>query len=386
MFEESFFIYPGSSGLQLQDEQEKHYILLHPNASNWVKVNETGLEIAKSLQKETSLEAAANSLSVKYGISKETALQDVLQVKEQLTKEGILEKRHITPRSPTLHSVFFHLTNRCNLSCSHCYVSCPDEKKSHHLPASLVEQLIAELLDHGGQNITLSGGEPLLHPEIRKIIIFAASKLGVRLLTNGTLINKEWAGFLADLNVQIQLSLDGSTGKIHDAVRGKGSYQKALQAIEYLQDAGIGSRIVLCATIMNHNISDLENIISLAEKLHIPLVRFLALRNVGTAKRQWSNIGDGTRLSEYENFYQYVSDLQINKKRNIEISCGLSGVLLKMPDAFLKDDLWCPVGRRLVIDSNGDAYPCALMMDTPFRLEEGTEGLKEGTEGQRQRV
>ena len=84
--------------------------------------------------------------------------------------------------------------------------------------------------------------------------------------------------------------------------------------------------------------------------------------------RKWEAIGSGLTLRDYEHFYEYTSSLQKNGESGIDISCGLSGFLLKMPEEYQEDDIWCPVGRRLVIDVNGDAYPCVLMMEDEFRL------------------
>jgi len=362
----SFFIY---SSFNSEVVEEKAHILLHPHGPGWLVVNNTGLEIARFLDKGESIDDVARRLNKKYGISFEKAKEDILYVSEQLVSHHFLngKKTKRTGRTPTLNTVFLHLTSRCNLFCPHCYASYPDNLEKD-LPTSLALHLIDELINEGGQSVTISGGEPLLHPGIKHILKYAASKVGIRLLTNGTLIDREWAAFLADMDIFIQISIDGSKKEIHDSVRGEGSFDRAVKAVKYLQEAGQSERIVFSTTVMRQNIHDLSKIISLAERLNVPLIRFLPLRRVGRAQEQWNSIGSGIGVKEYEEFYQYTSTLKAGQQCSVEISCGLSGFLLKMPDEFSEDNIWCPVGRSLVVGINGDTYPCVLMMRDEFRV------------------
>jgi radical SAM protein with 4Fe4S-binding SPASM domain len=363
----SFFTY---SPPLFQEVKQNRHVLFHANKSEWVVVNDTGLEIAKHLDRGPPIGDVAGCLVAKYRISSEEAEHDVLSVSKQLARQHFLneKKTEHSVRSPALNSAYLHLTGRCNLSCPHCYVSCPDDNTNKDLPATIVLKLIDELANKGGQTVTLSGGEPLLYPAIKKILKYAAPKVGIRLLTNGILIDKEWAAFLADMDIFIQISVDGSKKEIHDLIRGKGSFEKTLRGVECLQEAGLGERIIFSTTVMNQNIHDLKGIISLAEGYTVPLVRFLPLHRLGRAKKEWDAIGSNITISDYEQFYQYTSELRAEWKSSIEVSCGLSGFLLKMPEVFSEDDMWCPLGRQLVVGTNGDTFPCDLMMRDEFKV------------------
>ncbi len=133
-----------------------------------------------------------------------------------------------------------------------------------------------------------------------------------------------------------------------------------MRAVEYLQDAGLAERITLSTTVMQQNLKDLPGIITLAENLGVPTVRFLPLRKSGRAKEQWNQIGSNLRTKDSENFYQYVFDLHRGKRCSVNISCGLSGFLLKFPEDGSSDEIWCPLGKKLVIDAPGRCLPlCA---------------------------
>lgn len=349
---------------------QKAHILFHDSKSRWIKVNDTGLEIAGLLDRGESLQDVALCLKKKYGISDEVARGHVTRVREGLIKEGFLQPEFIPrpSRSPTPNSLFLHLTSRCNLTCLHCYTGNSFQHPVKDLPAPLVSRMIDDLADHGGTSVTLSGGEPLLHPELKEILRHAALRVQIKLLTNGTLIDREWAAFLADMDVYVQISVDGSCEAIHDRIRGKGSFRMAMEGLGHLQRSGLGERINFSTTVMNQNLDDLLEIIPLARRRGVPLVRFLPLRKKGAAESTWPTIGSTLTTEDYARFYDDTHRYQASTGTSIEISCGLSGFLLKMPAAFEKDDIWCPVGRQVVVDSNGEAYPCVLLMEDEFRL------------------
>lgn len=361
----SFHTYPPPSP---GDPSDTSYILFHGAEPRWLAANRTTLEIARSLDRGEAIEDAAGLLVERYGLSPDAARQDVIRVAELLTWEHFLGRKPsaTASRSPTLNSVFFHLTGLCNLACLHCYLPRPGEDR--HLPAELVVKLIDEVVENGGHGVTLSGGEPLLHPEIEKILEHAARRTQVRLLTNGILIDGEWAARLSDMNVTVQVSVEGSREEIHDRIRGKHSFEKVMKAIDLLQEAGLGERLHLSTTIMKQNLPDLSEIISLAERRNVALVRFLPLRRLGRGAEQWEAIGSGVAVGDHEEFYRYAWDLLTKQRRTTEISCGLSGFLLKMPDSCSADNIWCSVGRMLVVGTGGDVYPCVLLMDDEFHL------------------
>lgn len=349
------------------EENIENHVILNRYRPIWLLLNNTAFEIARSLDMGESIDDAAVKLVEKYEISKKLAIEHVKDVLTQLKQQHFIhsKQKQTAQRLPSLKSIYFHLTTRCNLSCSHCYIA-PYYKNAKDLPISIVNNLIDELAKIKDGEVILSGGEALLHPDIKKIIEYAASKVHIKLLTNGTLINKEWAAFLYNHDVSVQISIDGSRSSIHDAVRGKGSFDKALKAVEYLQNAGLKSKLNFCTVIMKQNVHDLEHIILLAQTLDIPFVRFLPLRRIGRARDKWDSLS-GMGVQEYTQFFQYISKLLKNKSTKVDITCGLSGLLLYMPEKY-SDEIWCPIGNTLVVGTDGNTYPCVLMMNDEFKL------------------
>jgi radical SAM protein with 4Fe4S-binding SPASM domain len=235
------------------------------------------------------------------------------------------------------------------------------------LPASAIYRMIDEAAGAGAKMVVLLGGEPMMHPAIKQIVDYGASRLKLRILTNGTLIDRNWAKTFREKNVQVQISLDGSTPEIHNSIRGKGVFEKAIKSANYIINEESGDRLNFCTTIMKQNVNDLFNIISFAENLKIPRLQFLPLLKMGRAVDRWNDI-HGMDIEDYENFFQKIWDFQCNPSCKVEFTYGLSGFFLDFADDPAGKSLWCPLGNNLVIDSNGDAYPCSLLMYNDFLL------------------
>ncbi|MEA2014253.1 MAG: PqqD family peptide modification chaperone [Thermodesulfobacteriota bacterium] len=357
-----FFVYSS-------ERAKKNHILFHATRPHWMVINDTGLEVALLLEKTGSVEKSAESLARKYGISNNLARKDVSSVYDLLNGQGFLDRTTLVPQSrePSLKTVFFHLTKRCNLKCPHCYLHQGDSADTD-LPFPVVIGLLDALMENGGKSITLSGGEPLLYPGIKEVIEYARRGLEVKVLTNGVLIDREWAEFFAGMDVSVQISIDGSGAEVHDSIRGHGTFEKSMQALKHLQKAGLGHKVNFSTTVMKQNLHDLPKIISLAEKYSVPLVRFLPLRRRGRAESEWASVGSELTNDDYLKFFRYTADLRSKGNPSLEISCGLSGFLLRIPEDISKDDIWCPVGGSLIVDTNGDTYPCVLMMDDEFKV------------------
>ncbi|HVP90315.1 MAG TPA: radical SAM protein [Terriglobales bacterium] len=343
-------------------------ILLQKGRPRWVCVNATSLEILERYGRLRSVEKTSREIAGRHGLDLAAARKDVRSLLAELERTGFSGGGRTAPRRiPSLKSVFLHITDRCNLSCPHCYYS-SSPAGSRDLPGSKVLDLLKECADLGGTSATISGGEPLLHPDLRRILPAACEKLNVQLLTNGTLIDEEWAAYLSDLPLSIQVSLDGPNREVHDAVRGRGTFDRTRRAIDRLQEAGLGDRLVLATTIVKANIAHLDEMIAFARALQIPLIRFLPLLRMGSAARNWDKAGPKRWVSAYECFFAAVQQASPENRTGLDVSCGLTGFVPFRPGGVQGDDFWCPVGQRVVVSADGNAYPCTLLMKDEYSL------------------
>lgn len=180
--------------------------------------------------------------------------------------------------------VQWELTYRCNLRCSHCHIWKP-ENRVEELSLERCKDIIHELKGMHVLNISFSGGEPLLRKDLFDILEYSA-RLGIAtgLNTNGTLLSGENARKLTEAGLgSAYLSLDGSTAKLHDTVRGvPGTYEKIMGGLEALLSSRKNGKpaVLLNVTIMKSNVDDLYALVRLAHAAGVDGVTFSLLQNV----------------------------------------------------------------------------------------------------------
>lgn len=255
---------------------------------------------------------------------------------------------------------YIEITHECNLRCTHC-LNNSGIKVLNQLTDEEIFNLIIEFSKAGMQEIRFTGGEPLIHKKVYDFIALA-HKLGLytSIGTNGTLITKDVSKKLklAGLDKAI-VSIDG-TEKTHDAIRGEGNYQKAMDGIKNLEANEIKVRIN--AVIMKSNMDD---VIELAKKLnknhiHLMIRRFIEsgrgrlLTNNTLSKQDYDYVRK--QLKEELNG-KYIIGHYLNENEQIEYR-------IKLPFNFTKG---CKAGQRaLIILPNGDISLCGFLAAQGF--------------------
>lgn len=128
----------------------------------------------------------------------------------------------------------------CNLRCAHCFVSATLIGKQMPL-AAVVEKVIPRLVDSRVQRVTLTGGEPTIHPDFLAIVrAFRAAGMDVGICTNATTLDDARIGELAELGVHCNVSLDGFAADSHGKFRGdRASFAVTVATVEKLGAAGL---------------------------------------------------------------------------------------------------------------------------------------------------
>jgi MoaA/NifB/PqqE/SkfB family radical SAM enzyme len=202
----------------------------------------------------------------------------------------------------------WHLTERCNLRCSHCYQS-----GSHGMDELSFEDIrevseeVSEMLAAWSEvydikfspSFNITGGEPFLRQDLFDILDHLGGRgFELYLLTNGTLIDREKAVRLAMTSVGgVQVSIEGPE-EIHDGIRGKGSFAASLRGISFLLDAGI--TVTLNATLSEINADHFPEMVSLASSIGAQRLGFSRLvpsgRGAGLVKKMIDTITPCRRL------------------------------------------------------------------------------------------
>jgi SynChlorMet cassette radical SAM/SPASM protein ScmF len=230
---------------------------------------------------------------------------------------------------PPLSTIYFYLTESCNLQCAHCWLSKKASTVEEDvLTFSEIEDVLVQAQPLGLRSIKLTGGEPFLRSDIVDILM-AAQELGVtaRIESNGTLISEAVARSLGDLDnlTLVAVSLDGATAESHAQLRGAAaSFAAAIRGIRHLVEQGVNVQVI--AAIHRGNAGEVGAIADLAADLG---ARSLKLNPV-------TAIGRGLDMEERGELLELDEVLAL--AREVELGRydvpGLS-IHLALPAAFL---------------------------------------------------
>lgn len=257
-------------------------------------------------------------------------------------------------------SIYFEITNKCNLFCKHCYNNSGNKNNSEIEPI-YIENLFADMQKNGLKNLSLSGGEPLLHSEI-KHIVKTSKKYGIdlKIITNGTLLDK-YIDFLYENNIKIQISIDGSTPKIHNIIRGNGSFEKMESNLKLAIKKG--AECYLKSTINYYNADDVEKMILYAIDKGASMISFSFTNNIGrTLENKDLCISFKKQFDLLEKFKQY------NKKYKDKIYISypeFSNGRCPWNNKKTSDDI-LKISPR--IDVEGNMFLCNAFMDKKYSI------------------
>ena len=147
--------------------------------------------------------------------------------------------KHPVVELQKLDELWFQITGtRCNLACTHCFISCsPHNTSLGFLERATVERHLAESAALGVKEYYFTGGEPFLHPEIVPILRSALAYGPVTVLTNGTVMTPKIVEELAQAaqsslySLEFRVSIDHFEEAQNDAIRGDGSFRLALRGV-----------------------------------------------------------------------------------------------------------------------------------------------------------
>jgi AdoMet-dependent heme synthase len=253
--------------------------------------------------------------------------------------------------------VAWEVTAACNLSCGYCRASAskkPDADELSTKEALSFLDSIAALQPM----LILSGGEPLLRPDIFLLARHAVA-LGMRvsLASNGTILSPVVADEIAASGIsRVSISLDGAAPEKHDQIRGKGSFQAALQGIENLRgkvDFQINN------TLTSRNESDVAAIFDLAQRVGARALHFFFLVATGRGRE-----ADLISPERQEQLLQEIDRERARRPFEVQVTCAPQYARIASPGKGRAGG--CLAGKSFVfVSRKGDVYPCGYF---PMRV------------------
>ncbi|MFQ5709005.1 MAG: radical SAM protein [bacterium] len=191
------------------------------------------MSIANSSAQDAAAEAAAKSTCCDSRLSK--------------TPRSELSEKDV-PCVPlhSLDTLWFQVGGTiCNLWCTHCFISCsPKNHKFGFMNRETIRQYLQESVKIGVKEYYFTGGEPFMNREMLGILADTLALGPATVLTNGILIHERVARRLEEIvensiySLELRVSIDGFDAETNDAIRGEGSFVKAMKGVQNLVEHG----------------------------------------------------------------------------------------------------------------------------------------------------
>ena len=273
----------------------------------------------------------------------------------------LAQYRQYLTRHPQLRYLFFELTDRCNLACLHCGSSC-DQHNCHYLDLKDLRKVLLDVKENFSvlPQICLTGGEPLLYPQLEEFLTMV-NELGFPwgMTSNGMLIDEKTAKMLIEQNIySISISLDGLP-EAHNHLRNSPlAYQKALEGINNLVRWGKGKTVIQITSVVSQlSINELDEIYKLAESLNVDSLRLINIEPMGRALLYPQLL---LQKADYRKLFDFIAEKRSQKDATMEVTYGCSHYLTDEYEGRLRDHYFlCAAGIYVAsITAEGDIISC----------------------------
>jgi MoaA/NifB/PqqE/SkfB family radical SAM enzyme/SAM-dependent methyltransferase len=235
-------------------------VYFHKNEPDWFVPNKTGDEVLQRLNRHTHNIGDLDTIRFLNRLPGSKPL-------DYQGRSTYLKLKH-------LRELWLHLTNRCNLSCSHCLFSSSPKDKLE-LTSDTIFEISKDAYRLGCRVFVLTGGEPFVHPEIENIIkgLLKLTHSHVVVLTNAINLPDLLSRHRFDFDrFHLQISVDG-VAENHDQLRGQGKFQQLTKNLQWLRKQKIPFTLSMCVT--RQNVQDMPEIIEFAASTGASNVHFM---------------------------------------------------------------------------------------------------------------
>jgi uncharacterized protein len=353
------------------------------NSHGLLILNQMTKQILRSFEMPTPIE----NVIVGLPIDKEYSLQIVTQ----LISSGFLKlvenhNRHILLEEDCGGSIssspltsWLHLTDRCNLRCSYCYLPHVREDMSHETGRAAIDATFRSAIANGFKQVKLkyAGGEPLLHFSLIVDLHHYAQSLAEQyelslegvVLSNSTLLTVEMVKTLKSLGLGLMISMDG-LGQYHDAHRsyasGRGSFADVAEAVDLALANGLTPNVSV--TVSTRTADGLADVMAWILERDLPFsLNFYRENELSTSR-------EDMQLDEEKVINGMLAAFKVIE-HNLPRRPFLSGIIDRA-DLSAPHTHTCGVGQNyLVFDQNGQVAKCQMHIRKPITTVHVTDPL-----------
>lgn len=263
-------------------------------------------------------------------------------------------------RTYPLRMIAWEVTRNCNLACIHCRASAASGPHDGELSTEECRGIIDDIVSFSEPTVILTGGEPLMRPDIFEIIEYGNRK-GLRMVIalNGTLLDPPAAQKLKSLGIRrVSLSLDGKDRQRHDSFRGvDGSFDAVIRASRVLRETDLPFQINTTVTTLN--VGDLKDIYELTMFIGAVAWHVFLLVPVG---RGTGLKGKELSAKEYEDVLHRLHDIERMNELEMKVTCAPHYYRIVKEGGDTPKSAGCLAGKSFMfISHRGMAQPCGYL-------------------------
>ena len=368
--------------------------------AQWIRVNAMGDMIVSQLDGNVTLEEIMYDMSQKYGMPVDVIKGLCKDYLEKISDRGLIytiediadtcecellgETIETNDDEAYPHSVWIHITGRCNLNCPFCY-SKSSASNTYVLDKEDIFHFLSTIHVESRQEIVLSGGEPFLYPNFDVFVKELKEQMefkDIRIISNGTVGHNMYEK-IAPYISSIQFSVDGPVPEVNNLSRGEGSLAKTLQGISDAKNAGIKNILIsFTQTVDNfHYLKDMPQFLKDNGVYRLHITRIMP---VGRGRQSAATLGITQEefIQELDAFYEEY----LRVVREIAMDREVYDVGLPMeekrPNLFVSfaGDLVarvnlrgrkvnCGLGKSIIsVNYDGNVYACPSLHMEPYLL------------------
>lgn len=238
-------------------------------------------------------------------------------------------------------------SNKCNFTCPHCYTrSGAGEFGETKLTMEDIKRLANEADEMGVYEIDIQGGEPLINPQLFDLLrAIETERFYVYITTNGWLLDREMAKKLAEAGVdRVSISVDAFSAEEHDNFRRKkGSFQRCIDGLAYVQEAGMKAYVNIVVGHYNAQSEELREFVDYLDRNNWGIVF-----NCASPTGNWKNNYDVMLTNEDSRALE-----QLKKEH--------PSIIRDLWNYFNPEDkliYGCPAVNLFYVNPMGDILPC----------------------------
>ncbi len=253
-------------------------------------------------------------------------------------------------------NVTWEISLRCNLRCVHC-LSDSGPVSTDELTHNECMRVIDQLKALNVFQVNIGGGEPFMRDDFLDLLAYCHEKGIVTCVsTNGTMVDQDMAKRLSALKmIYLQVSLDGATADVNDIIRGKGTYDRVLCAMDTLAKQGV--QFSINTVLTRTNFSQLDALRAIGKEYGAEL-RVSRFRPSGRGKVSKAFLGP--TVDQLETFANWLDEYDM-------VRTGDSFFCLTSDNRRQKGLDMCGAAKMTCcISPTGDVFPCAFLQEAPF--------------------